>query len=67
MRLFDHISRALISRENLGADDRFLCRATDGHHLRSKQHVELGDNRSDQYRHYAGDIHLYIRHRFHRR
>ena len=64
-RLVGFIPGDFLSWENLRANSRFLCRGTASHNLGGKQHIELGDSRSDEYCHYAGNIHIYIRDRFH--
>jgi len=66
-RLVGLIPWCLLSRKSLRANDRFLYRGTDSPNLGSKQHSELGDNRSDEYCHYSRNIHIHIRDWFHRR
>lgn len=53
--------------KRLPADDQFFCGEPDRHKLRRKQHVELGGNRSDERRYYAGDLHFDICKRFNQR
>ncbi len=62
MRIDDFVERA--PRKRLRADDHFLHGGSDKHTLRYKQHTELGSNRSDEYCHHAGDIHVHIGKRF---
>jgi hypothetical protein len=64
-RLFGLISWGLLSRKDLRANDRFLCRGTASHNLGGNEHTELGDSRSDEYCHYARNIHIYLCNWFH--
>lgn len=49
------------------ADDHLLYGKSDQHQLRRQQHVELGGNRSDEYRDRAGDIYIHVGKRFNQR
>ena len=54
----------LVFWKRLHADNHFLHGGSDKHKLRCQQHTELGGDRSDEYCHHAGDIHLHIGERF---
>ena len=41
-------------------DHRLLYRESHKHHFGFQQHAELGDDRCDEHRHHAGDLHVHI-------
>jgi len=54
----------LVLWKSFRADDHLVCGESDKRKRRCQQHAELGDDRSHEDRHHAGDIHLDIGKRF---
>ncbi len=54
----------LIFRKRLCADDHILRGQSHNYCFGYQQHVELGDNGSDEHCHYAGDVYVHIGERF---
>jgi hypothetical protein len=46
--------------ETFQANDHFFYGGSGNHKLGRQQHNKLGDDRSNQYCHHAGDIHVHI-------
>jgi len=46
-------------RKRPRAPDHFLCGKSNDHKFRYEQHTDLGSNRSGEYCHHSGDVHLH--------
>ena len=63
----DHVHSDRHRKHGCQTNHQFLYSQPHKHHYRVRQHTELGGNRSDEYCHYAGDIHVYCSKRVHER